>query len=131
MNPLRPRPSPLLNRLLLAFSHGARPTAVATIPGARHASTEAVLPAAVAATVSTVPAVQGEAQQTQKQGGRRSRAIPPPGHGERIWIYNHLTANYIVYSLTPEMNVRTILTLPPPQHVPLLSAIPRPPYHTD
>ncbi|KAK4233187.1 transcriptional regulation of mitochondrial recombination-domain-containing protein [Achaetomium macrosporum] len=90
MNTLRRLP--LLSRL----GFGTR-----TIPGMRHASTEATVAATTpAATPVPVPAVDG----AQKQGKeRRPRSIPPPGHGERLWVHNHITANLIVYSLTPEM----------------------------
>ncbi|SPQ22749.1 6d4c6e23-abda-4fd3-9c4d-7def7b2e7f12 [Thermothielavioides terrestris] len=106
MNPLRPHAAPLLSRLLLlSLSRGARSTtapataaAASTIGGARYASTKAAVPA-------TAP---GKAQAQEKQaeegaGGRRPRGIPPPGHGERIWLFNHITDNLVLYSLTPEL----------------------------
>ncbi|KAK3302522.1 transcriptional regulation of mitochondrial recombination-domain-containing protein [Chaetomium strumarium] len=90
MNTLRPLP--LLSRL----GFGAR-----TIAGVRHASTDATpAPTTPSAIPVPVPAVSGAPKQGKE---RRPRSIPPPGHGERLWVHNHITADLIVYSLTPEM----------------------------
>ncbi|KAK4106138.1 hypothetical protein N658DRAFT_490741 [Parathielavia hyrcaniae] len=101
MHSLRPHPSPLLARLL--FGTNAARTVVV---GARHASTEAAVatPEQSVSVPVPVPALTTEPTDGEpKQGGRRSRGIPPPGHGERLWVYNHIVDNFTIYSMTPAL----------------------------
>lgn len=42
----------------------------------------------------------------------KSTKLPPPGHGERIYIFNHIMANHIVYSFSPVMKVRRFFFFP-------------------
>ncbi|KAL2137334.1 hypothetical protein VTI74DRAFT_3274 [Chaetomium olivicolor] len=92
MNSLRPAAQPL------AFLGRLR----TILGGARYASTEA---AVATATPAAVPGAEVTETNPKKQQGkvRRSRAIPPEGHGERFWVFNHIQANYILYSLTPDL----------------------------
>ncbi|KAK3295522.1 transcriptional regulation of mitochondrial recombination-domain-containing protein [Chaetomium fimeti] len=94
MNSLRPLP--LFSSRLL-FSNGGRATTI----GVRYASTAEAAATPAPAGVP-VPAIQGEGR--PKKPGHRSRSVPPPGHAERIYVHNHILANHIIYSLTPEMN---------------------------
>lgn len=36
-----------------------------------------------------------------------------PGHGEQIWVWHHLTSHQIIYSHTPQLDVRALLLAPP------------------
>lgn len=38
--------------------------------------------------------------QMRKKGAKHTQ---PEGHGERIWIHNHIVANHIVWSFTPDL----------------------------
>ncbi|AEO58098.1 hypothetical protein MYCTH_2305170 [Thermothelomyces thermophilus ATCC 42464] len=89
-----------------------------TIGGVRYAGTEAAAaaaapaPAPAAPTAPTptasapvgVPTPATTREQRFSRPGYRPRAVPPPGHAERIWVYNHILDNLTVYSLTQEMN---------------------------
>ncbi|KAL2164085.1 hypothetical protein VTH06DRAFT_3299 [Thermothelomyces fergusii] len=95
-------------------------TTTTTIGGVRHAGTEAAaaaaeVPAPVPAPASAAPTPSPSApagvpapvtprEQRFSRPGYRPRAVPPPGHAERIWVYNHILDNLTVYSLTQEMN---------------------------
>ncbi|KAK4249611.1 transcriptional regulation of mitochondrial recombination-domain-containing protein [Corynascus novoguineensis] len=88
------------------FSNGVPTT---TIGGVRYASTEAAAGTAASPTPDTeapagVPVAAMTREQRFSRPGYRPRSVPPPGHAERIWVYNHIMANLTVYSLTQEMN---------------------------
>ncbi|KAK4149521.1 hypothetical protein C8A00DRAFT_37893, partial [Chaetomidium leptoderma] len=108
MNSLRPLP--LLSSRFILSSNGARTAAI----GVRHASTEAATAATAAAAAAApapptvpVPAARDRAVVAKKGNPAKERAnrraTPPPNHGERLWVYNHMVANFTVYSTTPEM----------------------------
>ncbi|KAL2181257.1 mitochondrial 54S ribosomal protein mL67, partial [Thermothelomyces heterothallicus CBS 202.75] len=76
-----------------------------TIGGVRYAGTEAAAaPAPTASAPVGVPTPATTREQRFSRPGYRPRAVPPPGHAERIWVYNHILDNLTVYSLTQEMN---------------------------
>ncbi|KAJ4304047.1 hypothetical protein N0V88_001656 [Collariella sp. IMI 366227] len=91
MNSLRPaaQPLPFLGRLRTILGGGAR-----------YASTGSK----VVVTTKSV-AKQEKQEKPQKERKERKIRVPPKGHGERFWVYNHIQANHIVYSLTPELDI--------------------------
>lgn len=43
---------------------------------------------------------------TPKPKPSKTKKMPPAGHGNRIYVFNHIMANHIVYSFYPKINVR-------------------------
>ncbi|KAL1842402.1 hypothetical protein VTJ49DRAFT_5361 [Mycothermus thermophilus] len=53
--------------------------------------------------VQQQPPQETEAAEEKKKE-YRPRSVPPPGHGERIWVFFNRDTNQTVYSLTPTLN---------------------------
>ncbi|KAL2262635.1 hypothetical protein VTK26DRAFT_615 [Humicola hyalothermophila] len=70
-----------------------RVTAVTTATGVRNMSMAAEKPA------TSELAKEEELDKESKEAG----GPQPPAHGERLWVFHHITANMIVYSLTPQI----------------------------
>lgn len=116
MNCLRPHappslPRPLLGRLVLfggTSTSTSTSTSVNTGVGRGGALCTPAAAAAAAAATLGVRHISKKAKEKAKKLEAAQKCAPPPGHGERFWVFNHIEANYVVYSMTPEMRVRVV-----------------------
>lgn len=96
MNSLRPLASPRLALPLLG-------RAVFSAPSVETAMTAAAIGVRYRSKAAK-PRMREEGKAEREAA--KARRPAPEGHGERFWVFNHISNDMIVYSMTPEIRVR-------------------------